>query len=284
MNAPSKEVRLYRQEIAASVKKHWKDDPIELSLLIRENWDEEIAEGKKPDSYNYVIFIDIEGDIDWLYKGYGKKESMSEKSEIVMSRAMSIEGLPCNGLDEENRECFKKMIGEAMALAIDENIKDALGLLKQAKCYYQDRIVEKSRVWSYWFTALVGLAMGTFIGLGVCMFGDGISCIKWSFMYGLLGAIIANIRRTNSNLTDSNAGKWLHFWNTFGHLISGIVFGYAGVLLSLSPLCPEVLKNVGNSFEGMAIIAFASGLFETFIPTTLSNCLTTQLKESEVCA
>ena len=62
------------------------------------------------------------------------------------------------------------------------------------------------------------------------------------------------------------------------------MFGYAGVLLSFSPLCPEVLKNVGNSFEGMAIIAFASGLFETFIPTTLSNCLTTQLKESEVCA
>ena len=46
MKAPSEEVRLYRQEIAASVKKHWKDDPIELSLLIRENWDEEIAEGK----------------------------------------------------------------------------------------------------------------------------------------------------------------------------------------------------------------------------------------------
>ena len=57
MKAPSEEVRLYRQKIAASVKKHWKDDPIELSLLIRENWDEEIAEGKKSDSYNYVIFI-----------------------------------------------------------------------------------------------------------------------------------------------------------------------------------------------------------------------------------
>lgn len=46
MKAPSEEVRLYRQEIAASVKKHWKDDPIELSLLIRESWDEEIAEGE----------------------------------------------------------------------------------------------------------------------------------------------------------------------------------------------------------------------------------------------
>ena len=49
MKAPSEEVRLYRQEIAASVKKHWKDDPIELSLLIRESWDEEIAEGEKPE-------------------------------------------------------------------------------------------------------------------------------------------------------------------------------------------------------------------------------------------
>ena len=64
---------------------------------------------------------------------------------------------------------------------------------------------------------LVGLVMGIFIGLGIYMFGDGISCIKWSFMYGLLGAIVANIRRTNSNLTDSNAGKWLHFWNSQQH-------------------------------------------------------------------
>ena len=82
MKAPSEEVRLYRQEIAASVKKHWKDEPIELSLLIRENWEEEIAEGKKPDSYNYVIFIDIEGDIDWLYKGYGKKSRCRKRARL----------------------------------------------------------------------------------------------------------------------------------------------------------------------------------------------------------
>lgn len=64
---------------------------------------------------------------------------------------------------------------------------------------------------------LVGLVMWIFIGLGIYVFGDGISCIKWSFMYGLLGAIIANIRRKNSKLTDSNVGKWLHFWDSHQH-------------------------------------------------------------------
>ncbi len=284
MKAPSEEVRLYRQEIAASVKKHWKDDPIELSLLIRESWDEEIAEGKKPDSYNYVIFIDIEGDIDWVYKGFGKKETMSEKSEIVMSRAMVLEGLPCNGLNAEVKECFKKMIGEAMALAMDENIKDALVLLRQAKCYYQDRIVEKSRVWSYWCTTLVGLASGALVYLCIWLFGCGMNYARNPFVFGLLGAIIANVRRTNLSLTDSNAGKWLHFWNTFGHLGSGMILGYVGVILSQSSLCPEALRGIGSSLEGMAVVALASGMLETFIPTTLSKCLTTQLNESEVCA
>ena len=269
----SERVITYRKDISDAAQKNWSGEPMAIEILIREQWDREVADETKQDACNYIVFIDIEGDLDWLYKGTGSKSEVDAKSQEVISEAMSMDGLPCSKLAEEDKVAYKKMLGEAVVLAIEGDLTGARALLKQAVSYYHDRTVERSRIWTYAFTGVFGVAALFATYTSAKSFDTEGVIDGWAPFFGTLGAIVASIRRAGGASTDCNGGLCVHFVNALGHLFCGIVFGLMGVLIMQSPFCPKTLFGLCDDIVGVAVIAFTAGFFETFVPTMLSKCI-----------
>lgn len=262
-----KQIKDSKEAVAKEAQSHW-TYPMAIDILLQEKYDKNSTD---PNNFSYIIFIDKEGDVDWEYKGVGDRENLSASSSSVVSHAMALEGMPCGRLPDGERVAFKKMIGEALALAFEGDCKGARQTLKSAHAYYNDRTIEISRVWSAIFLLGVGAILGAMI-----LWSGGFSWLTMHTIYrpmvfGMIGAGIAHFKRIVHAQTDGNAGWPIHVLNVSGHLICGMVFGLVGYLLFKSGLCPDVMKNLCDTKEGILVIAFASGLFESFVPSMLSK-------------
>jgi len=61
-------------------------------------------------------------------------------------------------------------------------------------------------------------------------------------------------------------------------LLIGAILGKIGVLFCNSSLAPEFSQSFCTSVAGIRVIAFASGLFDAFIPSMISTYIITPLK------
>lgn len=256
-----------KRAIADIVQSHWKY-PMAMDVLIEESY---TANSSDPNNFNYVVFIDEEGDIDWEYDGHGTRETISATTTKLMARAMALECLPCVGLSKKDKMTFKKMVGQAIVLAFKEKVKDSECVLSEAREYYNSRIVETSKIWST-LTLLISTTILCTILLLIGGFSiNSLSKLYQPMVFGLFGSMVANFRRIIVFRNDSNAGLATHILNILGHLSCGIVLGLLGVIFFKSGFCPEAMKGMCDVKEGAIVIAFASGLFESFIPSMLSK-------------
>ena len=74
-----------------------------------------------------------------------------------------------------------------------------------------------------------------------------------------------------SRRVDSNAGECLHCAEAFVRLLIGMMLGKMGVLFFSCSIAPEFSRNICASYTGVCVIAFASGLFDAFIPAMIST-------------
>jgi len=266
-NSRAKQMEENKKLVAKKAQEHW-GYPMAIDVLLKEKYDEA---PKDPNNYNYIVFLDKEGDVDWEYCGIGSRGNLSAESMSVISKATAVEGMPCDILSRNERIAFKKMIAEVIVLSIEEKFNDGRELLKAARLYYYDRIVVQSRIWSTIALILIGIVMS----VGLLWVGhfklSTFSRIYLPMTFGLLGAIVGHFRSVAHAYADSDAGRLLRVLNVIGHLFCGVVFGLMGVVFFKSGFCPEGMRGLCNATEGCCVIAFTAGLFESFIPSLLSK-------------
>ena len=263
----SKEIELNKALVAKTAQGHW-DYPMSIDVLITEKYD---SPSKEPNYFNYIVFIDREGDVDWECDGGGTQKDLPQFSSSIISKAMVIEGMPCAYLSRAERLAFKKMVGAAIVHAFEKDCNGAEAMLKSARAYYNDRTVETSRIWS-----TVSLFVGGLILCLVFLFLGGFQLETFSKIYrpmtfGAFGAFVSHFRRIAFVKTDCNYGKLVHILNASGHLFCGVVLGLLGVLFFKSGFCPNALRGVVETDIGCCVISFTAGLVETFIPSLLTK-------------
>jgi len=87
----SKEIELNKALVAKTAQGHW-DYPMSIDVLITEKYD---SPSKDPNYFNYIVFIDKEGDVDWECDGGGTQKDLPQSSSSIISKAMVIEAMPC---------------------------------------------------------------------------------------------------------------------------------------------------------------------------------------------
>ena len=98
------------------------------------------------------------------------------------------------------------------------------------------------------------------------------------FAFGVFGAYVSIVRHASVRNVDSSAGVMLHVTEAAVRLLIGAILGKIGVLFCDSSLAPEFARSFCASSAGVCVIAFASGLFDAFIPAMISTYIITPLK------
>lgn len=256
-----------KAQVSKEAQEHW-NYPTAINVLIKEKYDKESTD---PDNYNYIVFIDKDGVVDWEYSGKGEREMMSRETTAAISKASIVDGLPCDILSKKELIAFKTMVAEAVVMAIERDFVTSRELLRTAKSYYNDRVVVQSRIWS----TIVLFIVGFLLCLGLMWLGgfewSAVGKIYQPMVFGVLGAVIGHFRRITLSQSDSTAGCFLRILNVVGHLFCGCVLGLIGVIFFKSGFCPYSMRELCDSPTGCVVISFTGGLFEMFIPSLLSK-------------
>lgn len=275
------EILAYNQRVNAELKSRWKEKghEIEVLELLRENLREMSSDSEHAQTTNeYIVFIDVAGDIDWIYCDENSKDKLSPKSSALISRAMAIEASPGRYLGSEKMLAFKKTLGYAIVSAIDKKYDDAERLMQSAQNYFADRTAEMSRIW----TMMSAIILASLMALFLAFLLPELAVIETvPFIMGLIGAFVAIVGKSGNQNRDANAGMLLHILDTMSRLTVGALLGWVGVLAFSCPIVPVTLEGLCDSEAGNLVIAFSGGLFEYFIPTMISRCVVTPFKTQE---
>ena len=272
-NKTSGDIAEYRRNVEKEVQQHWKDHQIRLMELICDCWREPPTDSHALlDKYNYVVFIDIEGDLDWICNDDYSRSKVPSEVFTLIAKIMDVEALPCKHLGKNEWMAFKRMLGTAIVSAFESGHDEAESLMAQAKAYIEQRIPERSRLWTLW---------GATIGMILCCLAFYFlrnNVLVAPFVFGVFGAYVSIVRHASRRNVDSNAGIMLHLTETTVRLLIGAILGKMGVLFCNSSLAPEFARSFCVSVAGVRVIAFASGLFDAFIPAMISTYIISPLK------
>jgi len=272
------DVAEYRKRVEKEVQDHWTGRQIRLGELICDCWQKPVMAPNNLDSpqkYNYLVFIDVEGDLDWICEDEHTANKVSPETLGVIAQIMNVEAIPCKHLAKTEWLAFKRMLGTAIVSAFEGEIDSAKTLMHQAQSYIEHRIPERSRLWAL-RSALCALGAYGFV---LYLLRNTLSVEP--FIFGLLGALVSFVKHVSARQTDSNAGKALHCTEAFVRLLIGMIFGKMGVLFFCSAIAPEFSRNICTTNVGIRVIAFAAGLFDAFIPAMISTYLITPLNSKE---
>lgn len=272
-NKTSGDIAEYRRNVEKEVQKHWKDHQIRLTELICDCWREPPTDSHTLlDKYNYVVFIDIEGDLDWICNDDYTEEKVAPEVFTLIARIMDVEAIPCKHLGKNEWMAFKRMLGTAIVSAFEGGRDEAESLMAQAKAYIEQRIPERSRLWTLWSATI-----GTIVAGVISYFLRDLTFVA-PLIFGVFGAYVSIVRHASIRNVDSSAGKMLHVTEAGVRLLIGAILGKIGVLFCNSLLAPEFAQKFCVSDAGIRVIAFASGLFDAFIPAMISTYIITPLK------
>lgn len=272
-NKTSGDIAEYRKNVEKEVQEHWKDHQIRLMELICDCWRKPPTDSHTLlDKYNYVVFIDIEGDLDWICNDDYTEKKVAPEVFTLIARIMDVEAIPCKHLGKNEWMAFKRMLGTAIVSAFEGGHDEAESLMTQAKTYIEQRIPECSRLWTLWSATI-----GTIVAGVISYFLRDLTFVA-PLIFGVFGAYVSIVRHASIRNVDSSAGKMLHVTEAGVRLLIGAILGKIGVLFCNSLLAPEFAQKFCVSDAGIRVIAFASGLFDAFIPAMISTYIITPLK------
>lgn len=252
---------LNRQKTENSIRSHWAENPISLRELIQERWEQKPADGSRIKKFNYIVFLDCDGDLDWIANGDYSEEQLPDGTTSLIAKIIDAESYPSTALDDNHIRSYKLMLGHAIVSALEGDRDSALSLLEQALHYLQGRVSEKSRAVTLWISiSLTAMFWGitSWLGASDCM-------------WGLFGAFVSLVRRSCKRSADANAGICMHIVEVVAFLFAGMLLGRLGVVLLNSPLAPQTLKGLCETPNGVIIMAFLSGMSQGFIPSMISK-------------
>lgn len=256
------EVEKNRLDTEKLLNKHWsKIHRVHLNELIQERWNKPAKGGKQIDDYNYVVFIDCEGDLDWVADDENSKEKIQESTSSLIAKIMDAESYPTAALNDKYIKAYKRMLGHAIVSAFENDRDSALSLYDHALQYLQRRVSEKSR--------FLTLAISTFLATLI-----GWSVKELNYMplfWGLIGAYLSIVQRSVRRSTDANAGFRMHFVEVLVFLVAGMILGYLGVVILNSDIVPQLLKPLAETCNGEIIMAVAAGMLQGMIPSMIGK-------------
>lgn len=267
------EIEEARKMLNQMLKSRWEINDTEVFELIRENHEtpEEAATATKP-LPQYVVFIDVEFDVDWMAKG-----DLEDDANSLVTQAEAIGARRCKHLPREQVLEFKRLIGHAVVSGIRGAKPNSLKLSKEAEKFLKERTIERSRRWTltsaHFFALLFGVGLYFFRSALVNVSpAGGVHLGCWlGAAGGLVGAYLSVVQKAGSGEWDAASGVFIHRLEVFTKLIAGIVLGCLAFVLSRSAHVPPSIAAITPDSFSLFIFAVGAGLIERLIPKMVAK-------------
>jgi hypothetical protein len=228
----------------------------------------------------FIVFVDDENDVDWYTStNYDANRPEDTKAQNdILSLAAAIETTPCQHMSESVRVNFKRLIGEGIARALQEDYSNARAILKRAETFVMLRSQEQSR---YWYVTASGTAGAVMTLLFIVLWIFRVPVIEnlgatafravLAAAAGAMGATLSIIMRMGKLQLDCLSGKPLHYVEGVSRVAAGALSGLLVFLaVESGQLLPMLLKSAGGHIA-ILFAAIAAGASERWAPSIVSK-------------
>jgi hypothetical protein len=228
----------------------------------------------------YIVFIDIEGDVDWKTKpawdNAGPKDPV--KHFAVLNDCARIETTPCDALSPTVKLHFKRLIAEAYARSFAHEYEAANSMLGSARDYVRVRSEEVARTW-YLEASIATTAIALIVALSTWalrfwtsqLIGSSGVWLVLSMGSGALGALLSVIVRSGKLQVDCAAGRYLHRIEGASRVLAGSASGFLTALAVMSGIFLGSFVKSGNLAPVMLLASFVGGTTERFASSIIAR-------------
>jgi hypothetical protein len=236
------------------------------------------------DCPDFIVFIDHELDLDWdtspeLNHSLEERGNDTKAHHYkVLTQAAVVETMPSDGLNNEMKLRFKRLVGEAIVCCLEMQYENALNTLGFAREYLRDRTQETSRFWYLSSSMMWALPFG-FVAGGFWMersaltsfLGDKAFWLIIASCAGAIGALLSVMSRTGKLAFDSASGFRLHCLEALSRISVGALAGGLVGLAIQSKLFLSLLSVDSQTHVVMMIAAFVAGAGERLAPSIIAE-------------
>jgi hypothetical protein len=235
-------------------------------------------------SRHYKVFIDPNGELDWVTSHEFDKEndartpSQRKAANQVLGRVAIAQSAPRDALDAQVRLRFDCLLGEALVCSFVGDFDTAEKMLDAAVQFHRERKEEISRSWylrAAFKTTAICLAVGVLAWLArdvltVYLGASAVELIEYAAA-GTLGALLSVIARSGKLRFDSSSGQPLHDLEASSRICAGGITAVLAVLAVKSGLILGALTTSVNSQYTLFFAAVAAGAAERFGSSIISR-------------
>jgi hypothetical protein len=224
----------------------------------------------------YVVYLDPSLEIDFEMSNDLKHPNKKTLNMNLNDAALLETYIPAE-FGEQKIIHSKKLIGEAIACAIEGDYEGAKSMLASAHSFIQARSKELSRIWYLLSSGAVALPILVLAITVWWYFGwkTGIEqhefCIFAGASAGAVGAFVSVLTRTGDLEFDCSSGKWLHLLEGASRIMVGFVSGAIVSLAVLSGLVLSAVLKGPHPNLVLLVAALAAGAGERFVGSILSD-------------
>ncbi len=232
----------------------------------------------------FIVFVDDKGDVRWLWNDSGAAP-LSDDARNAMSQTRLLASTPVTYLDENQKKSWNHMIGESLALALSEDVKNALATFKKTQEFLLARAKETARIW-FVQGSLYAFVPMLLVGISLYFLSSNYPEHKWfhepiaqAIVFGSIGAQFSMLLRLSNLDVDPGAGKKAHYGEAIIRILLGVFAGVIAVVavkadlifgfIDFKPISAENKLPGGTESWWVPAIALLAGASERFIPTFL---------------
>lgn len=264
MDAPSsdstqnQDVRHLRQ-----YEKLWPDYPIRYLIL---------------STNDFIVFLDNELDVDWsTSEQFDQRWDDSQKQKgHVLNRVAHLHAVPVEHLNINQKLNFRRMLAEAVARVLEDDIVSANEMLDSAAEFVSARNQETARVWylsatsaSTGIVVFCAVLLWCFRDYFVLAVGQTLLNVSIGSAAGAVGAFFSILLRVGHTPLDPSAGRLLHWFEGAGRVAVGMIAAFAALLAVRIGILLPVASNQG--VVGALLVGFIAGAAERLVPTFIKR-------------
>jgi len=220
---------------------------------------------------DYIVYIDEQNYVEWTMNS---NDRIPPEAGPILTRVGWLESVDAEGLEENQLETYKRLIGEGVARLFDGNVAAAGDAMNAAETWITSRAAEASRLWLLEGSS-VALAVAT-LAYAVTAWRTGLDpLVHGSFvsvtgaLFGALGAWFSILQRSGSENLDLGAGRRVRRVEGLSRVLTGVVGGFfVSLLMSAGYLLSAEITAKRPFFFAVCIVA---GLSERLVNSLVDN-------------
>jgi hypothetical protein len=213
---------------------------------------------------DYVVYVDEDFYVEWTMN----RNDMLHGGGDILTRVGWLEAVDDSHLNPEQRETYKRLIGEAVARLFDKDLRAAQTAIDTAERWITARTAQRSRIWYLAGAAIpTAVALAGLIGLGTVLGFDEILnsrlIVVLGSTFGCLGAWLSVLQRSGAAKLDLTAPTGVYVVEGLVRVLTG---GVGGLFVALLMRSGYLFKaSLTDSHAFFAAVCLVAGLSERLV-------------------